>query len=97
MHTAKTRSGLLAMRYIRDPIILRYWVWSTGIPKRSSPSFVRSTMGVSTGLDRPHLWRILVPEETSSKCHTMPGVPALTRKELSSDGRHDVCDNNGLS
>ncbi|GJW20379.1 hypothetical protein Tco_0031001 [Tanacetum coccineum] len=31
-------------------------------------------------------------EGTSTKCHTTPGVPALTRKELSSDGRHDVDD-----
>ncbi|GJU51337.1 hypothetical protein Tco_1220892, partial [Tanacetum coccineum] len=50
MHTAKTRSSLLAVRYIRDPIILRYWVWSTRIPERSSSSFVRSTIGVSTGV-----------------------------------------------
>ncbi|GJU89360.1 hypothetical protein Tco_1301783 [Tanacetum coccineum] len=33
-------------------------------------------------------------EETSTKFHTMLGVPALTSKELSLDGRHDV-DNHG--
>ncbi|GKG19221.1 hypothetical protein Tco_0376320, partial [Tanacetum coccineum] len=35
---------------------------------------------------------LVVPEETSTKCHTTPGVPALTRKELSSGDRHDVDD-----
>ncbi|GJX84760.1 hypothetical protein Tco_0335534 [Tanacetum coccineum] len=33
----------------RDPIMLQYLVWSTGVPERSSSSFVRSTIGVSTG------------------------------------------------
>ncbi|GKE47030.1 hypothetical protein Tco_1478288 [Tanacetum coccineum] len=41
-------------------------------------------------LDRRHPWRILVPEETLTKCHTMHGEPILTRKVLSSDDRHDV-------
>ncbi|GJS96782.1 hypothetical protein Tco_0803750 [Tanacetum coccineum] len=61
-----------------------------GVPERSSSSFVRSTIGVSTGWDRRHPWRILVPEETLTKCHTMPEEPVLTRKVLSSDNRHDV-------
>ncbi|GKB69604.1 hypothetical protein Tco_0931016, partial [Tanacetum coccineum] len=42
--------------------------------------------------DRLHPWRILVPEETSTKCHTTPGVPASSRKEISSKGSHDVDD-----
>ncbi|GJU33363.1 hypothetical protein Tco_1176952 [Tanacetum coccineum] len=93
MHTAKTRSGLLAVRYIKDPTIRRYQVWSTGIPERSSSSLKSSTMGVSTGeLDQPHPWRIREPEETSTKCHTMPVVPILSRKVPSSDDRRDADD-----
>ncbi|GKA74640.1 hypothetical protein Tco_0780942 [Tanacetum coccineum] len=59
----------------REPILLRYVVWSTGVPER---------------LDRTtppwNPW----PEKTLTKCHTMPGEPVVTRKVLSSDDRHDV-------
>ncbi|GJU10899.1 hypothetical protein Tco_1133295 [Tanacetum coccineum] len=79
MHTANTRSGLLAVRYIRDPIMLRYLVWSTGVPERSSSSFVRSTIGVSTGIGR-HLGESLKPEELDKVSYYARGGACFNRK-----------------
>ncbi|GKA85655.1 hypothetical protein Tco_0807309 [Tanacetum coccineum] len=65
--------------------LLCSWRYERPIP-RGLIQFCSPTMGGPIWLDRLHPWRILMPEETLTKCHTMPGVPALTRKVLSSDG-----------
>ncbi|GJS95163.1 putative reverse transcriptase domain-containing protein [Tanacetum coccineum] len=61
MQMANTRSGRLAMRYIRDPTIPRYQVGSTRVPFGSSSSFDCPTMRMSTAShwSKPYFLSIL--------------------------------------
>jgi hypothetical protein len=42
-------SGLVAVKYKREPIMLRYSFWSTGFPSSSTSSTVVVLIGVDRG------------------------------------------------
>jgi hypothetical protein len=44
-------SGLVAVKYKREPIMLRYSFWSIGSPSSSSSSVVVILVGVDTGFE----------------------------------------------
>src|SRR5579883_2816281 len=46
-------SGLIAVRYSSDPIMLRYTFWSTASPSSSASKAVIVAMGVDKGLASP--------------------------------------------
>jgi hypothetical protein len=50
-HTKNWKSGLVAVKYKREPIMLRYSFWSTGSPSSSASSAVVVLIGVGRGFE----------------------------------------------
>jgi hypothetical protein len=46
-------SGLIAVKYKREPIMLQYFFWSTGSPSSSASSAVVVLIGVDMGFESP--------------------------------------------
>jgi hypothetical protein len=46
-------SGLVAVKYKREPIMLQYFFWSTGSPSSSASSAVVVLIGVDMGFESP--------------------------------------------
>jgi hypothetical protein len=44
-------SGLVAIKYKREPIMLRYFFWSMGSPSSSTSSVVVVLIGVDKGFE----------------------------------------------